>query len=93
MGTVTLVAVTGQQSFPAGTVAGLYRFTVNGEVQDVADPTAVFPLPPPGNYLALAVRLDSLGNPLGLPVSASFDVMPDVAVDVPQSLTVQIAFT
>jgi len=92
-GSVTLVVVTGSQSFPPGTVGGLYRFTVNGEVQDVAEPTAVFPLPPAGAYLALCVRLDAAGNPIGSPVSAPFEVPADVVVDVPVSITVSLSFT
>jgi hypothetical protein len=92
-GSVTLVVVTGSQSFSPGTVGGLYRFTVNGEVQDVAEPTAVFPLPAPGTYVALCVRLDAAGTPIGSPVSASFEVPTDVAVDVPVSITVSLSFT
>ena len=96
MATVTLSASVKPQSFPVGTVGGLWRFLLNpvdstGVAQDTPEPMAVFSDVAAGDYTASVQRLDGLGVPLGDSVSISFAVAAEIAVvNVPDALTVEI---
>jgi len=93
-----IVTVTAQASqlFPAGTVAGLYRYTVGDVVQEDAGlgPIVFSGLDlPAGQHFAEVSLLDAAGNPLGLPVSKAFDVFEqEVKIDVPADIDVSVAF-
>lgn len=83
---------------PAGTVAGLFRFSiysVAGEKlfeQDVAETTATFTNVPSGTYSVLAARLDANGVQIGGSTGVSFEVpAEDVLVSVPATITVSLA--
>lgn len=99
--TVRVIIETKPQSFPAGTIAGLFLFTLagpagysnqqtNSAVQcDFTDATA------PGDYTATVTRLDASGNALGtsavgvvtIPAPAT---ETSVMVDVPVTVTVSL---
>jgi hypothetical protein len=88
MAMIKITAAVTPTAFHAGTVGGLYRFTVSpGTSQDVATNEATFDLTD-GDYVATAQRLDDSGNVLG-EFSAPFSVplVPNVLIDVPTGLS------
>lgn len=97
-----IVVATQPQKFPAGTVAGAFRYTLTSNAgysstQDVAGPEADFTdATAPGDYTATVERLDASGNVLGAAVSGSATIPApstddSVSVDVPASITVSLA--
>lgn len=93
MATIHVVFSTYEVPMPAGTVAGLMRFSLNGpfpQIVEVALPTSSvdFTGVPPGSYTVTAQRLDSAGFPIGSPNSSAPIVIaePEVMVAVPASL-------
>lgn len=100
---IKVVVATQPQKFPAGTVAGSFRYTLasdagyssqqlaEGVEADFSDATA------PGNYTATVERLDASGNVLGSPATGTVTIAEpspvntDVEVDVPATITVSLA--
>jgi hypothetical protein len=89
--------VLASQALAAGIAAGAFRITLidagGTEVakQDTDEPTVTFESIPAGDYTISALRLDTAGNPISTPVSASVSVPADLAqVDVPVSITVSL---
>ncbi len=96
MATVVLSATVKSQTFPAGTVGGMWRFVLNpidgtGTSQDTGDPVATFLDVAAGDYTASVQRLDDAGNALGDPASVAFTVASDaVTINIPDVLSVEI---
>ena len=71
MSQVNLSLQTANQNFPAGTVAGKWRFTMTGlPNQENAGPSAAYLNVQAGIYTATAQRIDAYGNGLG-PVAST----------------------
>lgn len=96
MSQVVLTSTVKSQSFPAGTVGGMWRFTITpvggtGTVQDTPDPIASFSDVPPGDYTATVQRMDTDGNSLGDPSAVAFTVTSStVSVEVSDNLTAEV---
>lgn len=106
MATITAVVGTVQSNFPAGTVSGKMRFSLQGAdltvapvSQDVDDVKATFSDVADGTYTVTAQRLDQYSAPLGdavisTPVivlaSATAPAANSVSVDVPQAGTLNV---
>lgn len=98
MATVNISVATVSFEAPAGTVAGNFEIGYQDSnnvitKQDVATPSAVFANVAPGDYVALAVRLDGSGNAVGPQITQVFTVpaVAGVPVDVPNVVTVTLS--
>lgn len=98
MATVQINVAVVQGEVPVGSVAGKWEIGYQDSAavivkQDVDAPTATFTNVAPGDYIALAKRLDTNGAPFGPNVALVFNV-PEVAVtsaDVPATITVVLS--
>lgn len=95
MHTVVVTVATSSQSFPAGTVSGGVRITLEGQpfVLVASAPfVGTFDNVAPGQYSVSAQAVDANGADLGALVTGSVTVAPDaVQVDVPASISVQVS--
>ena len=97
MASVVLKIATKEQSFPPGTVAGMFIFEVkkaDGTLVDIRETTntSITVDLPIGKYTTKAVRMaSSTGNTLGDPVFVSFEVVDNapVTIEVCESLSAQ----
>lgn len=95
MARVSVVISTVTQSFPAGTVGGNFKYSIEGDAvfeQQSTETSVAFDNVPPGNYIASAQLLDSVGGTLGDRISAPFTVAaPSVDLQVPSTITVVLS--
>ena len=103
---VTLAVATAPVALPAGITAGPLSLSITDPAgnavrtasgtaiaaQTVTDASAAFADVPPGDYVAVAVRLDTGGNAIGHPITQAFTVpVPTATYDAPLSITVTLA--
>lgn len=80
MSKVTVTVVTVKTDLPAGVIAGDLRVSISQtdgaivDSQDVDGNEAVFTGIVDGDYIATAVRLDDIGENIGVPISVIFSV-------------------
>lgn len=95
MAKVTITLSVAPQDFPAGTVGGPFRYSIEGDAvfeQDSTELSVVFDSVAPGSYIASAQLLDASLAPLGGKVSAPFTVeVPNVTLQVPAAVTVVLS--
>lgn len=93
---VRLFSNVAKEDFHAGTVAGKYRFTLTpGPVQDEDSPESTFTGVVDGDYTGSVIRLDA---DTGLPLLNTFErtivftvpLEPNVQIDVPQDISVEV---
>lgn len=96
---INAVVTTKQQQFPEGTVAGMWRFRLYGQVlgflgsQQNTQPTMSFIVLNPDTYTVVVDRVNSAGDVmLGDPIEAVI-VVPDnsVTIDVPNTITLTLS--
>ncbi len=95
MATVNLTVATAQKAAAPGSVAGGFRFDIDGVTVDSVTPVAVFNGVPAGNHVATCVAIDARGVALqpvaDFTFSQAFNVPEEtVMLDAPIGMTINV---